>query len=388
MHCTGEVERLRILHLGFEDHRQPGSGGGSVRTHEICRRLARRHDVTVVTAGWPGARDRIEDGVYYRHVGSGRGRGRAMAYFTRVPFVVRKADVDLVVDDFAAPISTLGTPHFAKAPVIASVQWLFARQKARQYHLPFHWVENATLGSFRHFIAVSDDLADELRRRVPGADVHVIPNGVDAAAYAFPRPVPSEVPTVLSLGRLDVGQKGQDVLLEAFARLRGHRPVRLVVAGDGPDEKMLRDKAAHLGIQDSITWVGRVTGTAKWELLASATVVAMPSRYETFGMVALEALATGTPVVGSDIPCLREVVPPFAGRLVPSGESDALASSLLAVIDDPAGAAVMGTKGRRWSRRFQWERLATDQEAVYLRVAAAGRSGCDVSRLGPWRKGA
>ena len=244
----------------------PGSGGGSIRTHEINRRLAGRHDITVVTAGWPGAVDRVDDGVCYRHIGHGRGRERAISYFVSLPLVVHNAQVDLIVDDFAAPISTLGTPQFTKAPVIGSVQWLFARAKARQYHLPFHWVENVGLGSFRNFIAVSDDLADELRRRVPCADVDVIPNGVDSAAFSVRRPPSSEIPIVLSLGRLDINQKGQDILLEAFARLRKRRTARLLVAGDGPDEQTLREKAVALGIQDSTTWVGRVSGATKWQL--------------------------------------------------------------------------------------------------------------------------
>jgi glycogen synthase len=373
---SGEPRRLRIVHFGYEDPAQPGAGGGSVRTHEINRRLAGRHDITVVAAGWPGAADRVEEGVRYLHAGSGRGRNRALSYFARIPRRSRRVRADLVVEDFGAPIGSVGLPRFTAVPVVAMVQWLFAREMSARYHLPFHLVEAWGLRAHDRLIAVSEGLAGQLRQRRAAARVHVVPNGVDPGAFAvrtrdsrFGEPLAP----IAYLGRLDIVQKGLDTLLHALVRIPGER--RLHVIGDGPDERRLHALAASLGLTDRIVWHGRVGGAAKYRLLGDAAVVAVPSRYETFGMVAAEALAAGTPVVASDIPCLRDVVPDAAGVRVPPENPVALAAGLTVLLADPRRAAGAGRAGREFARRFDWDRLAAQQEASYLAAATPHREG-------------
>lgn len=369
---TAAPRRLRIIHFAYEDKRQPGAGGGSVRTHEINRRLARTHDVTVIAAGWPSAEDRVEDGVRYLHAGSGRTRARALAYFARLPWRAMTVDADLIVEDFGAPISTVGLPWFTDTPVVAMVQWLFAARMTKKYRLPLHLVENLGLRAHRHFIAVSDDLAGQLAARCRGSRVDVVPNGVEKAAFDADagRVAPRDRASVAFLGRIDTAQKGLDVLIRAMPALPGHS---LVVIGDGPDEANLRRLAHSLGVDGRISWRGRVEGQAKYDLLAAADVVAVPSRFETFGMVAVEALATGTPVVASDIDCLRHVVPDHVGRRVPVDQPEPLAAALRALLEDGATAARLGAAGREFARTFNWDRLAAQQERIYL--AAAGEPG-------------
>ncbi len=364
--------RLRILHLAFEDPRRPGSGGGAVRTREIDARLAERHEVHVVTAGWPGARPREEDGVSWRHTPALPGRASALPYFAAAPFLARTTDADLVVEDFAAPVSTVGLPRFTARPTVGVVQWLFAREKARQYHLPVDRVETWGLRQHRTLVAVSEGLAEVLRRRAPRARVHVVENGLAAPVGpppTTPHPLAPAAPHLVHLGRLETAQKGLDVLLAALAEpaLAGRRePVRLVVAGDGPDEAALRATAARLGLHDRVVWAGRASGAAKRQLLAGAAAVVVPSRYETFGMVAAEAMAEGAAVVASDIPCLRDVVAGAGGVLVPPEDPAALAGALRSLLDDPARARELGRRGRTASARYDWDRLAAAQEAVYL----------------------
>ncbi|WP_433218964.1 glycosyltransferase family 4 protein [Dactylosporangium sp. CS-047395] len=367
-------DRLRILHLAYEDWAQPRSGGGSVRTHEINRRLAREHDITVVAAGWPGAADRVEDGVRYTHAGTGRTRLRALAYLARTPMLARRAVADLVVEDFGAPISTLGLPRFTGVPVVAMVQWLFGREMGRKYGLPFHAVESWGLRAHQTCIAVSAGLAGHLRERHPSARISVVPNGVDATAFAVqagPRRFADPAAPIVYLGRLDTAQKGLDVLLRALADVPGRR---LLIAGDGPGAAPLARLAGRLGLTERVHWLGRVEGGAKYRLLADAAVVAVPSRFETFGMVAVEALACGTPVVATDIPCLRDVVPDEAGLRVPPGDPPALAAALRLVLDHPELAARFAAGARPFARQFGWDELAGRQDEIYR---AAARSGSE-----------
>ena len=248
---SGAGTRIRVLHFGFEDPRRPGAGGGSIRVHEINKRLTADFDVTVVCARYPGSRARVEDGVRYVHAGLGR-LGRTvsfLSYFVSVPFTLLMFPSDIVVEDFAAPFSSIAVPWLTRRPVIGVVQWLFAREKATQYRLPFHLVERLGLHSHTDLIAVSDDLADELRERNANADVTVIANGLDEDAFA-PRRLQRS--NSLYLGRLELAQKGLDLLIDAFAAVAADTDTDLLVGGDGPDEAAIRGLVEARGLSSRV----------------------------------------------------------------------------------------------------------------------------------------
>lgn len=358
--------RLRILHLGFQDPAMPGAGGGAVRTHEVNRRLARDHDITVLTTRWPGCVDRVQDGVRYEHVGIGRGRthwGRIAAYAAVLPLVSRRRPADLVVEDFFAPVSSIGAPRWTGRPTVGVVQWLNAREKSRQYRLPFSLVERAGVRTHRRLVAVSAGVAQRLRALGSTARVDVVGNGVDPAAFAVARPRGRDV---VFVGRLEIAQKGLDLLLEAVAGVAAELPGDLVLAGEGPDGARLRARAADLGLADRVRFAGWVSGAEKFTLFGAAAVVAVPSRFETFGIVAVEAAASGSPVVAFDIDCLREVVPEGVGVRVPAFDTTAYGRALVDIAADPARADRMGVRGREFARPHSWDRLARRQEQVYL----------------------
>src|SRR5690348_7635679 len=208
---------LRVLHLGFEDPRMPGSGGGSARTREIDGRLAAAGlELTVLTTRYPGCADGVYDGVRYEHVGIGTGRNRLtrlLGYIAALPAAVRAhRDADLVVEDFLPPFSSMAVPLWTRRPVVGMVQWLHAREKARQYKLPFHLVERAAVRTHRSLIAVSQGTADRLADLNPSASVTVIGNGVDPRLLDQP---PQLGRDVLCIGRLELEGKGLDLLLPA-----------------------------------------------------------------------------------------------------------------------------------------------------------------------------
>jgi glycosyltransferase involved in cell wall biosynthesis len=367
---------MRILHLAYEDPAQPGSGGGSVRTREIDGRLARRHEVTAVVAGYPGARARLEDGVRWVPLGTRTGGWLdKLSYFALLGAAVRRSPHDLVVEDFGAPFSTGGAPLHTRAPVVASVQWLFAREMRAKYRLPFDWVERAGLRLYDEFIAVSDWLAAALRARRPQARIVTIPNGVEALAF---RAGPLPAGHLLFVGRLDRAQKGCDLLLEAYARARaalGPQAPPLVIAGDGPDRAALERQAGALGLAGVVDFRGRVEGAAKYDLMAAAHALLMPSRFETFGLVAVEGQAAGAPVVAFAVGPLAEVAGGGGARLVPPHDLDAFAAEIVALVRDPARRAELAAAGRQWATRYNWDALAARQEEHYADVlaAAAGR---------------
>ncbi|MEJ2888071.1 glycosyltransferase family 4 protein [Actinomycetospora aeridis] len=371
---------LHVLHLAFEDPEMPGAGGGAKRTAEIDQRLAAAgHRLTVVTQTFPGARNRTEyygDGsLRWVHLGIGRGANRLtrlLGYVVGLPFAARSIDADVVIEDFFAPISSLSVPRFSPAPTVGIVQWLNAREKAEQYKLPLHWVERAGVRSHRQLVGMSQGVADALLEIHPGAEVSVIGNGVDEAAFRPRRRGPGY--DIVFVGRLETAQKGLDLLIDAWARIAGKVGGSLVLAGTGPDEDALRERASRHGVGDSVHFLGWCAGEAKYDLLANARLVVVPSRFETFGIVAAEALACGTAVVAYDIPCLREVVESRAGVLVPYTDEHATdVAALATAIRTVAVCDVLREQaaelGAILASKHDWDALARAQEDV-LRDAA------------------
>ncbi len=375
---------MRILHLAYEDPKRPGSGGGSVRTREIDRRLAERHEVTAVVASYPGARSRVEDGVRWVPIGPGFGETLPrLAYFGLAGAAVLRHPADVVVEDFGAPFSVALSPLFARTPVVASVQWLFAREMREKYGLPFDLVQDAGLRLYHDFITVSDWLADEIRSRRPAARIETIPNGIESDAF---RAVPSAPEHLLFVGRLDTKQKGADLLVEV-ARLLAERlgPAMppLLIAGDGPDRAEIERRAAAAGVAERVRFLGRVEGDAKYDLMARSHAVLMPSRFETFGMVAVEAQAAGVPVVAFDVGPLREVAGPGGARLVTPFDTSAFAAEVASLVTDPARRAALGLQGRAWAERYDWDAIAGRVEAHLEETVEADRAAKSQPRRPP-----
>ena len=361
---------MRILHLAYEDPAQPGSGGGSVRTREINRRLAERHEITALVSGYAGARPRVEDGVRWVPLGprGGTKLGR-LAYFALLGAAIRQHPHDLLVEDFGAPFSVGMAPLWTPRPVVASVQWLFASEMRQKYHLPFDWVERAGLRYYHDFIAVSDWLAAQIRARRPGATVETVANGVEEQAFAVAPAAPRHL---LFVGRLDLEQKGCDLLLDSLALARaelGEAMPRVLFVGDGPDRPAIERQVARLGLADLVELRGRVSGKEKYELMASAYALLMPSRWETFGMVAAEGMAASAPVIAFDVGPLAEVAGGGGAQLVAPFDLRAFAAAIVESVRQPASAE-QRLAARQWAGRYNWDLLAAQQEEHYLRALA------------------
>lgn len=190
--------------------------------------------------------------------------------------------------------------------------------------------------------------------------IRVIPGGVDPALYAAVPQPPASV--VGALGRLE-REKGFDVLLEALALLPGE--VRLVLGGAGFQRDALAAQAAALGLQDRVRMTGFVSDVPAF--LGEAGIFVLPSRSEGLGLVLLEAMAAGRPVVASRVGGIPEVVvDEETGLLVPPEDPRALAAALERLLADPALARRMGEAGRqRVAALFSARRMAEQTAALY-----------------------
>jgi glycosyltransferase involved in cell wall biosynthesis len=185
-----------------------------------------------------------------------------------------------------------------------------------------------------------------------------------------PAPLPFDPPTLLFLGRL-ISQKGFDLGLSAFARVADRHPrARIVVAGDGTERAALERQVAELGLAERVEFAGWVAPGATAGLMNRVTAVVMPSRFEPYPLVALEAGQMGRPVLAFDIDGLGEIViGGVTGTLAPAGDVGALAGAMDALLADPDGARALGRAARAHSLADgSWEAHVDAYEAIYERV--------------------
>ncbi len=228
-------------------------------------------------------------------------------------------------------------------------------------------------------IAVSAAARHFIDRYFPG-DYKVIPNGVDVARFATAVPIArwqDGTPNVLFVGRHEP-RKGLLDLLKAHRILRrtGGRS-RLLIVGSGPQEREARRYVATRGL-NGVEFLGRVSDDEKAQLYKTADVYASPATGgESFGIVLLEAMAAGTPIVASDIHGYKGVLRRGReGLLVPPRQPRELATAIDQLLRDPALREQMGASGRVRAEEFSWARVTAKVDDYYgfviRRLAASG----------------
>lgn len=277
----------------------------------------------------------------------------------------------LHVHEPAAPSLSLLTCMLARGPIVATLHAASVRSR----------VLAATQGVLQPFmerisgrIAVSD-FARRLQVEHLGGDAVVIPNGVDVAHFRAASPLagyPRLGGTVGFIGRYDEPRKGMPVLIEAMAELAGSRPdLRLLVGGRGEASDFRSDLPAAL--TGKVELLGMLSEIDKARLLRSVDVYCAPNLGgESFGVILLEAMAAGTPIVASELDAFAAVLEDGAGGvLVPCGDATALAGALGRVLDDAPLRAALAAAGARIVADYDWPVVAGRILDVYETVVAA-----------------
>jgi phosphatidyl-myo-inositol alpha-mannosyltransferase len=278
---------------------------------------------------------------------------------------LRSGNYDVVhVHEPLAPLVGWEAMVFRGAPVVGT----FHAYSTKAF--PNHAA--TLLGARRRFnqlaarIAVSEAAAWTGRRWF-GGDYLVVPNGVDVdAAPKGPKP-PSDRLRLLFVGRAEE-RKGLPVLLAAFQALVEHVPSHLTVVGADPAE--ISRRVADPELMSHIDVLGKVTDSVLWRQLGEADILCAPSLTgESFGMVLIEAMAAGTPVIASKIAGYSDVVTNGVdGVLVPPADPQALAEELQLLAHEPDRLRAMGEAGRRSAERYAWPRIADEVTEVYERA--------------------
>ncbi|MCI4370182.1 MAG: glycosyltransferase family 4 protein, partial [Thermoplasmata archaeon] len=214
-----------------------------------------------------------------------------------------------------------------------------------------------------------------LREFAPGAKVHVIPPGIDLGAWSRPGAdaPPPGLPQgyVLFAGRI-APNKGLTYLLHAVAEMpAAERPPVVLLGQDWGERPTLEALAKRLGIADHVTWLGHVESAAEYRaVMRGASAFVLPSEWEAFGLVLLEAMAAGVPVVATSVGGVPEVLlGGSAGRLVPYGDTAALGAAIRSVRSDPAERARLVAAGTARVADLDWARAVERHRALYRSLA-------------------
>jgi len=361
-------------------------GGAGVHVEFLARELERVVDLRIETFAAHGHWDRLDDA-----------NAALQVLSTDLSMAAAVADRDLVHShtwyaNLAGHLAKLlhDVPHVMTSHSLEPRRPWKAEQLGGGYRVS-SWAEQTAIEAADAVIAVSAGMRADVLSAYPAVDpaqVHVVHNGIDTALFS-PQPDPATLarlgldpgrPVVIFVGRI-TRQKGLPHLLRAMRAVR--RSAQLVLCASAPDTAQI---AAE--VETEVTALGDSGFDVSWlrdplpradliRLLSSSTVFVCPSVYEPLGIVNLEAMACGIPVIASKVGGIPEVVVEGeTGVLVPYVASEAtafeagLATAIDALIDDPARARDMGGAGRaRAERDFSWPAIAAQTVAIYDSVA-------------------
>lgn len=277
--------------------------------------------------------------------------------------------------DWLAAHQAIALAEFFDVPMVSTMHATEAGRHSgwvsgaisRQVHAVESWLARES----DSLITCSASMAEEITTLFgPGlADITVIPNGIDSTRWPFAsRCTHDGPPELLFFGRLEY-EKGVHDAIAALPRIRRCHPgTTLTIAGDGTQQDWLIEVARKHKVLKAVRFVGRADHDQLLELLHRADVAVLPSHYEPFGIVALEAIAAGTPLVTTNVGGLGEaVIDGKTGLSCPPRDVTALATAVRAVLDDPGAAQRRAVAAReRLTSDFDWHTVAAKTAQVYL----------------------
>ena len=291
----------------------------------------------------------------------------------RVRRWIREGEFDVLhVHEPLAPSLGVLACWAARGPIVATVHSSIERSRVL---ITGYYLAQTALEKISALVAVSEHARRTIVDHL-GGDAVLIPNGVRVDHYEGAQPLRTwSGPAIGFLGRMDEPRKGLPILLEAFAGIRARVPdAILVLIGPGDPDDVLSGVPDN--VRAGIVPLGRVDEGDKARALASLDAYVAPNTGgESFGIVLLEAMAAGAPVVASDLDAFARVLDGGrCGALFPVGDATALEDAVVDLLGDPGARAQLVAAGARRVTAYDWRTVAGDLIDVYASVTA-GQSG-------------
>ncbi|MEU1624605.1 glycosyltransferase family 4 protein [Streptomyces sp. NPDC020096] len=280
----------------------------------------------------------------------------------------------------ASPSLGLLSCWAAQGPIVATFHTSNPRSRAMIAAYP---ILQPALEKISARIAVSEYARRTLVEHL-GGDAVVIPNGVDVDFFAKAEPKPQwQGETIGFIGRIDEPRKGLPTLIRALPKILAARPqVRLLVAGRGDQKEAVEGLPESM--RGQVEFLGMVSDEDKARMLRSVDLYVAPNTGgESFGIILVEAMSAGAPVLASDLDAFRQVLDGgAAGELFPVEDAEALAASAVRLLGDRERLAALRESGSRHVRRFDWSTVGAEILSVYEMVTDGAASVAPDERTG------
>ncbi len=352
---------LRILIFNWRDTKHVWAGGAELYIHEIAKGFVKEGHLVTVFCGNDGKSARREaiDGVNIVRRG-----GFYTVYLWAALYYIFKfrTKFDIIIDsENGIPFFT---PLYARVPIIGLIHHI--HQEIHREHLSFPLSQIALFLEgklmprvYKNIKMVTISKSTKEAMEVLGfrSLIDIVHPGVNLENF---KPGPKTTnPSIFYLGRLKP-YKSIDRLITAFSQVAKDIPnATLSIAGEGESRVQLEEMTLKLGLTNAVKFLGRVSEKAKAEILARSWVVAQPSKIEGWGITVIEANASGTPVIASDVPGLRDSVRnPHTGLLVTWDNQEKWVDAISKVIKDDTFRKSLENEAQLWSKNFSWQKSA------------------------------
>ena len=376
-------------------------GGLSTHVYHLSRSLDRKGvDVQLITCDFPNATPQeINGGIRVSRVNSSGIVERDFMLWiyymnslmiSKATEILNKESFDIIhAHDWMVARAALEIKNLYNIPLVTTIHATeIGRNRGinfyHDYQKTIHNLENLLICHSERIICCSNYMLRHIETNfgISTNLVSIIPNGVDTLLF---HPTPNLRKSVFNLrqqhciqngkmllyvGRL-VREKGCDILIDAFKTLNHDTPgTSLIIVGEGPLKQSLMNKVHQLGLQNHIHFMGFVDQQTLVAAYKSADVLVIPSLYEPFGIVALEGMASGAPVVSSDVGGLSEVVENgFTGLKVTPGDRDSLVSAIRQVLEVPSLSRFLKRNGYEYIlKRYNWDLVAEKTVDIYMQA--------------------
>lgn len=361
---------MKFLIFNWRDIKNPFAGGAEKYIHEIGRRLAKNHDITLFTSRYPGSVEKeVIDGVEVIRKG-----GKFSIYiYAAIEYMksLKEREYDVIIESInGVPFFT---PVYSRKPVVSIIHhivgWsIFKNELIFPLSVVGYLSERSIPIIYRNcrFIAVSNSTKKEIISfGIKEGNITVIPNGINLNHHDRPLHIKkSDTPEIVYFGRIK-NYKRIDHIIKAFKIVKhAVHNANLVIAGKG-DYSYLKSLVKKLNLEDSVTLLGEISEEVKLKILSSAWIYVIASEKEGWGITVIEANACGTPAIAYNVPGLRDSIKHgYNGLLVKNRDIKALANSIIMVLTDDKLRKDLSKNAIEWAKRFSWDKSAEKFERI------------------------
>lgn len=360
------MDKKTIIISNYDSINNPFyGGGGAYAIHEVAKRLVNEYNVTVITGKYPSCKNEVIDGIQYERIGLTFASPKIgqILFYLALFYYIHVKKFDLWIENFTPPFSTNFLQLFTNKPVVGLLHMTVGAEMKRKYKIPFDIIEKIGVKTYKYLVTTTDTVNKKIAKINKKAVVHTIPNGVSIPDINIISE--DEKKHILFLGRIEIDQKGIDLLLLAYKQIADHIPYKLVIAGTGITEEMitLKKLVKKYNLEDKVEMIGKITNGTKDTIINHSVFAVVPSRFETFSMVALEYLAYGKPIITFDIEGLNWI--PQGSRItVPAFDTNEFAKAIQLLSTNAQVRNSMSPIGMKFATTHTWDTIADKYKTI------------------------